>query len=77
VSSGEDRLPALELEVAARAEDLCVHVPGDPQTCSEGVAHVQRVTQRDNLPSPVTSDTNYTDVRVSFRVAAWLDDPAR
>jgi hypothetical protein len=74
VSTGPERLPALELDVAARARDLCTHVPGDPQMCSEGVAHVERVTHRDNLPSPVTPEAHHTDVRVSFRITAWLDD---
>ena len=68
--------PAVELEVAARAGEMRFRgEPSDVRTQAAGMTHVARDSQRDGIPSRVRPDASYSNVRVSFRIAAWLDDP--
>jgi hypothetical protein len=70
------RPPAFELDVAAEAKDIRLLVPGRVQTRSEGVTLV-RHSRRAGLPDQVLQGGRYADVRVSFRIAAWLEDAGR
>jgi hypothetical protein len=73
MSSHEERPPAFEFKVAARAGEICFRVVGDPQVRTEGVSYVEE-RQRDGLPSPILPNVRYKDVRVSAHITAWLDD---
>ncbi len=76
MSGGMDRpRRVFELEFRAWARDICFRLPGDAQIETEGAAHLERVTQRDNLPVPVAPAVRYKNVRVSTRIVAWLDVP--
>jgi hypothetical protein len=62
----------VEFQAAARAGEVRYHVPADTSTCTQGVRD-ERTSQRDGLPQAPERGARYTDVRTSFRVAAWLE----
>ncbi len=51
--------------------------PGDDvrTEATAGTTHVTRDSRRDGIPLRARPDVSYSDVRVSFRIAAWLDEP--
>jgi hypothetical protein len=75
VKRGEDRPPAFELQAAARAKEITFRVVGEVEWRTEGTAHVERAGRHDGLPSPVLPHVRYTNVCVSTRIAAFLDEP--
>jgi hypothetical protein len=75
MTGAEPRQPAVELEVAVQAGEMRFREPSDVRTQAAGMTHVARDSQRDGIPRRARPDVSYSDVRVSFRIAAWLDEP--
>lgn len=72
--AARERRPAFELDVKADAKHIRFLVPGRTRTHTEGVAPVDRTGQRRGLPDRVRPGARSTDVRATFRIAAWLVD---
>jgi hypothetical protein len=75
VTGAEPGLPAVEIEVAAQAGEIRFRAPSDVRAQAGGMRHVTRDSRREGIPSRARRDSSYSDVRVSFRIAAWFDDP--
>ena len=75
MAGAESGQPTVELEVAVQAGEMRFREPGDVSTQSAGMTHVVRDSRREGVPWRVRPDVTYSDVRVSFRIAAWLDEP--
>jgi hypothetical protein len=77
LSDGGNCSPALEFDFAVRAAQLTFRAVDDVHIRTEGTARVERATQRDGLPRPVTPGVRYADVRLSSQLSAWLDEARR
>ncbi len=74
MTGAERRQPAVELKVSAAAGEMRFRELSDACTQAEGVTHVTRDSRRGRFPSPARPGVCYSDVRILFRIAAWLDE---
>jgi len=77
MTGAEPRQPAVELEVAVQAREMRFRKPRDDvrTEAATGTTHVSRDSRRDGIPERARPDVSYSDVWVSFRIAAWPDEP--
>jgi hypothetical protein len=74
VNDRQDWPPAFELKVAARAQEAIFSVVGDAKWRTEGLADAERTGYRDGLPAGLCPHAQYTNIRVSSHIKAWLNE---